>query len=147
MSNGRAWFTTAMLAGLVHAAASLFWTRGGTWLLDTVGDFAVEMQEEGAASTRALLGAVTLAKAAGAVVPWWGHRSQPAPRWIRVASWAGAGVLLLWGGAGMLGAWAGLAGGGTLQDSALAGHALLWDPLFVLWGAALARGLWMTRTG
>ncbi|QBJ20515.1 DUF3995 domain-containing protein [Kocuria marina subsp. indica] len=61
--------------------------------------------------------------------------------WIRLVSWLGAAAVLLRGGAGTAGAWGSVVlGHSTWADSAVLGHALLWDPLFVLWGLALAGG-------
>lgn len=67
-----------------------------------------------------------------------------------------SGLRLLWGvcAAGGLHAafsayWA--LGGRWLLDTVgsggLTGHALLWDPLFALWGLLLLAGLWLTRGG
>lgn len=76
----------------------------------------------------------------------------PARPW-RALCWAGAVVLVAYGVANTAGAWAVWAG---LVDSpaadpaspdhaALLGHALLWDPLFALWGLLLCAGLARSR--
>jgi len=61
----------------------------------------------------------------------------------------GAGVLILYGAGNTLVAWAVLSGritvAGGFDPAAQWGHAVLWDPLFFLWGALLAAGLWATR--
>lgn len=138
------WFGVALVLGLLHAGASLFWTLGGTWLLDTVGQFAVDLQAEGRMETRLLLGGITALKAGGAVVPWLDHRRPPMHRWVRAVSALGAGILVVWGAAGMVGAWWGLARGAPATPAVL-GHGLLWDPLFAAWGLALGIGLWASR--
>lgn len=139
-------FVAAAGAGMVHAAASLYWAFGGTWLLNTVGQFAVDLQRTGGLEVRLMLVAVAAAKAAGAIVPWLDHARPPAHRWVRVVSWLGAAVLLVWGGAGTVGAWIGVAAGRSLRhEPALVGHALPWDPLFVLWGLLLAAALRRSR--
>ncbi len=83
-TRGRGFFTLAMVAGLLHAAPSLYWALGGTWLLETVGQFAVDLRAEGMASTTVLLLAIT-ALAAGLrasqprrVLP--GSQAWPSPR-------------------------------------------------------------------
>lgn len=140
-------FVGAAVAGLLHAAASLYWALGGTWLLDTVGQFAVDMQREGGPLITLMLWVVTLAKVAGALVPLLDHARPPAHRWVRVVSWLGVLVLLAWGGAGMIGAWIALTSGtSTGDDTALVGHAFLWDPLFVIWAILLAWALIASRS-
>ena len=59
------------------------------------------------------------------------------------SSTAGAGVLVVYGAANIAGAVIGLTGlaGEPGDRAALWGHAALWDPLFLLWGLALAAAL------
>lgn len=144
---GVIFFVLAAVAGLLHAAASLYWALGGEWLLDTVGQFAVDMQRSGDVTVTVMLWIVTLVKIAGALVPLVDHLRLPAHRWVRVVSWLGVAVMLVWGGAGMLGAWIALASGtADGSDRALFGHAYLWDPLFVVWAVLLAVGLLASRS-
>lgn len=139
-------FVVAAVCGLLHAAPSLYWASGGRALLPTVGSFAVELAESGEPGVVAMLLAVGLLKAAGALVPLIDHLRPPAHAWVRTVSWIGVALLLVWGGAGMVGAWVGLlTGTATVAQPAVVGHALLWDPLFVAWGAALAVALWTSR--
>jgi hypothetical protein len=35
---------------------------------------------------------------------------------------------------------------GPVDRRGMLGHAMLWDPLFTVWGATLVIGLWLTRT-
>lgn len=141
-------FGLAAVAGLLHALPSLYWALGGTWLLDTVGEWAVQLQQGPRQQVLLMMVPVFLVKACAAVVPWLDHRRPPAHRWVRVVSWCGATVLVLWGAAGMVGAWIGMAmgtgGAGGITPSQV-GHGFIWDPLFVLWGALLAHGLWRSR--
>lgn len=140
----------ACALGLVHAAASAYWAAGGSWLVETVGQWAVDWRQESPASAAVVLTLVAAVKAAGALVPLAveaGH--LPGRRWWRAASWAGAAVLVLYGTANTVGAWVVLAGlldpSGPQDDAALWGHAVLWDPLFACWGVTLALGLRATR--
>lgn len=141
---------TACAAGLVHASFSGYWALGGQWLLDTVGSDALRVSSESRLLTGLGLGLVALAKACGAVIPvavaygrigWTGL-------W-RGLSWAGALLLILYGGLNtavsnaVLAGWVVPAGGYNLP--ALAGHAWLWDPLFLLWGLCLCGYLLLSR--
>lgn len=131
----------AAVAGTLHAAASLYWATGGTWLLDTLGARAVETFEP----IRWVLWPVGLLKLAAALVPAWLHACDRLSRPWRVLCWAGAVLLIAWGGANTVVANLVLLGafspGGDIDRPGLVGHAVLWDPLFLVWGLALAIGL------
>ena len=134
----------AASAGLVHAAASLYWALGGTWLLDTVGGAARGVQSLPVGASTVLVVAA-VAKGALALAPLRLAVSRvPAVRGL-------LGLLALALGAyGVLLTVAGLVAltgilGPVEAPLALAGHALLWDPLFAVWGVALGVGLHRTR--
>lgn len=140
------WFWAAAAAGGLHAAVSLYWLLGGSLLIETVGSTMLEMFVE----RRWMLAPVVLVKALAAFVPlvmdaWRPSLRRAAP----LACWAGVAVLVGWGGLGMIVANLVLFGvivpEGGIDRSAMIGHAWLWDPLFVVWGACLAVGLWRTR--
>lgn len=144
--QGIAALVLAAVIGVVHGSFSVYWSFGGRWLLDTVGQDVI-----GAFDGRAWLLALTGAiKIAAAVIPVlvtlqsWRH----AAAW-RFAAWAGACVLILWGGANTVTAnlvVRNLIPAPVSADRAgLWGHALLWDPMFLLWGVALVAGLFLTR--
>lgn len=138
------WLRAAAVAGLVHAAFSLYWALGGSWLLDTVGDWAVELQRDHPVSAGLGLAAIAVAKGLGAVLPavvrW---------RWVRVLSWIGGVVLVAYGALNTVIAWLVLGGvivpDGGYDRAAMVGHAALWDPLFWVWGVLLLTGLARTR--
>ena len=139
-------FSCAAMVGIVHAAASLYWAFGGHWLLGTVGQFAVQMQENGGSAARWSLGLIGVAKIVAAVAPVLDHWRNRPHAWIRGICWLGATVLLLWGGLGTIGGWIGLVSDSSGSDrSAQWGHACLWDPLFVAWAVLLIGGLVATR--
>lgn len=140
------WLWVAAVAGGLHAAASLYWMVGGTWLLETLGSTVLETFE----GRRWLLLPVVVVKAAGAAVPLF-MNSWPRElrRLTRAVSWVGATLLVVWGGAGAIVAnlvLLGVIDTGPIDRPAMIGHAWLWDPLFVVWGVSLAVGLWRTRT-
>lgn len=137
------------MLGTVHAAWSLYWAVGGTFLLDTVGQWAVRAtREDPALAFWGLLG-VTAAKLAAAWIPLLAETGCLLGRRIwRVLSWVGGAGLVLYGGANAVAAGASLLGwvdAGVVDRTALLGHAFLWDPLFAAWGLALLLGLALSR--
>jgi hypothetical protein len=134
--------TAAAAVGLLHALVSAYWALGGTWLVSTVGQWAADWARDEPGTAFAVLGAVALLKTAGAVVPLLVDTDRRA--WRGVLG-GGALVLVVYGVANTVGAWLVLSGlvdpAGVPDRAALLGHALLWDPLFALWGALLGAGL------
>ncbi|MFN8099747.1 MAG: DUF3995 domain-containing protein [Dermatophilaceae bacterium] len=137
---GRMALWIAAAAGLVHAAVSAYWLLGGTALLDTLGSRVVDAFD----GRRWLLLPIVLGKIGIAVAPlrlaargWTRHT-----RW---GAWLVALALIAWGGVNTVVADVVLAGlvspAGGYDRPAMIGHGLLWDPLFLVWGLALAVGL------
>lgn len=63
-------------------------------------------------------------------------------------SWIGGPGLVVYGGVNAVAAGASLLGwvdAGATDRRALFGHAILWDPLFAIWGLALLIGLALSR--
>jgi hypothetical protein len=146
----RALVRVAALAGLLHAASSLYWALGGTWLLPTVGRWAVRLSEQHPVRAGLALGVIALGKLVAAVVPVAvdaGRTTRPA-LW-RGISWAGGSLLVVYGGVNTAVALAVVSGAlspaGGYDADAMRGHAYLWDPLFLLWGAALVLSLALSR--
>ena len=141
------WFTAAAVLGTAHAAASLYWAIGGDFLAGTVGAWAVAWRAGSPAAAGLTLGAIGLAKLAGAWVPWAAARTGGPRGALRVLCWLGAGLLVAYGLANSVAANVVLTGIlGPVDDVvATRGHAWLWDPLFLAWGLTLAVGLWRTR--
>jgi hypothetical protein len=155
LAAGRAAAIVAAVLGIGHAAVSAYWAIGGTALLNTVGgDIERWARERRPALIVALwvivvvklvvaLAAPILAGIGADRLPPWTRAKAP-----RALGWIAAGVLVLYGG--LLTA-AGLAVEAGLLDSsadaderALAWHAYLWDPWFLLWGLAFAASLWLS---
>lgn len=144
------WIACAL--GGVHAIFSLYWAVGGSWLLDTVGQGAVQLQREHPLAATALLLPVTAVKVGGATLPIVVERVPRAPlfrRLIRFVSWIGGCFLIAYGAAYASMATLVLHGvlkpAGEVDRRGMVGHAYLWDPLFAAWGVALVVGLWLTR--
>lgn len=147
--RGRVWFLLAAVCGTLHAATSLMWAAGGDWLLATAGGGAVALVEDAPGSAAAALGAVGAVKLAAAWAPLLVERMPGRlRRLLRAAEWCAAVVLLAYGvvwhmllsGVGLLGLF-----GAPEDPGALAGHLLIWGPLFSLWAATLLAGLARSR--
>ncbi|WP_414122919.1 DUF3995 domain-containing protein [Corynebacterium nuruki] len=148
----RAAYSVAAVAGVVHGGFSIYWGIGGAWLVDTLGEDLVEQWQE----HPALLLPVGVVKILAALLPLLLLRSPGQPgkpglwhRLLQVVSWAGAVLLSLWGGVNTVTGNLVLSGivepDGGYDHDGMVGHAWLWDPLFLLWGVALAVGLWLSR--
>lgn len=140
----------AAATGLVHAGFSAYWALGGTWLLSRIGAIAVEFANRAPLESGLMLGAVAVAKALAALIPVAVEAQRvPWPRLWRAICWVGGPGIVLYGlvnivasGAVLLGV---LVPDGGYDRDAMIGHALLWDPLFLIWGLALTGWLWLTR--
>jgi hypothetical protein len=140
-----------LVVGLAYAAISIYWGLGGTWLLDTVGD---AVDAGGAGATAAVWAAAGL-KVIAAVLPVLAAgvaaASGPTPwrRLLRLLTWAEAVILTLYGliltAAGLLVQSGLIRAGADADHRALAWHAYLWDPWFLLWGLLVAAVLLRTR--
>lgn len=133
-------------AGTIHGLFSLYWAAGGDWLVSTLGRRLVDAF----ADSRWLLLPVGIVKIAFAVLPSaLAKRSWPAREAWRVLCWAGAVVLVVWGAVNTITGNLVLSGAitpdGGYDHAGMVGHAWLWDPLFLIWGLALAVALVLTR--
>ncbi|MCC3283870.1 DUF3995 domain-containing protein [Arthrobacter caoxuetaonis] len=149
-ARGRFFLWAACALGLIHAGFSLYWALGGRWLLATVGQFAVQAAKDVPLQAALLLAGTALLKAAAAVIPLAAAYGRfPFPGVIRVLSWIGGAGLVVYGGVNTAAAAAVLAGWIPADPEAdsqgLLGHALLWDPLFLGWGACLLAYLFASR--
>ena len=141
---------TACGAAVIHAGFSIYWAFGGRWLLNTVGAWAVHLANRSPLHAGIALAAIGLVKLAGGLVPIAvEHGAIAGRRWWRFTEWVGATVLVLYGAVNVIVGWAVLTGvittPGGYDRAAEIGHAALWDPLFLAWGACLATGLALTR--
>lgn len=140
----------AGVAGALHAAASLYWALGGQWLLATVGRWAVELSAEAPLAAGGALGLIALLKLLAATIPIGvAYGKVPWARFWRAAAWVGGPLLVVYGGVNTVVSAAVLAGlirpEGGYDADAMRGHAYLWDPLFLVWGATVVLFLWFSR--
>jgi Protein of unknown function (DUF3995) len=136
----------AAVAGLIHAAFSLYWALGGRWLLRTVGEWAVDYVREAPVAAGMLLTTVAAVKCAVAIIPLLASRRPlPRPRLWRGLAWLAAIVLTGYGAVNAVVGWLVLGAAvrpvGGFDRQAMIGHAYLWDALFLVWGLLLGAGL------
>jgi hypothetical protein len=145
----------ACVAGLAYAAISVYWALGGTWLLDTIGGTLEQQGRAGnpgiiltvwAAAGLKIIGAIVPLAAAG-VTP--GQATTAWRRQMRVLAWLEAAILTVYGlaltGAGLLVQSGAIASAASADHRALAWHAYLWDPWFLLWGVLVTASLVRSR--
>ena|SRR5699024_9713627 len=148
--SGRVFGWIAFGLGLGHAAFSFYWAVGGMWLLDTVGQWAVEAQRETPGLALAVLLSITAVKVAAAIVPVAAqYRKLDHRRFWRAICWIGGVGIAIYGAFNTVVALAVLARviqpAGGYDARAMIGHAFIWGPWFFLWGAALVASLVFTR--
>jgi hypothetical protein len=145
----------ACVAGLAYAAISVYWALGGTWLLDTVAGTLGQQGRAGnlgiilavwAAAALKIIGAIVPLAAAG-VTP--GQATAARRRQMRGLAWLEAAILTVYGlaltGAGLLVQSGAIARAASADHRALAWHAYLWDPWFLLWGVLVTAALVRSR--
>ncbi len=140
----------ALFVGLLSAAVSLYWALGGTWLLDTIGGSLEEQARAGTIGVRLAVWAAVALKIIAVVLPLLALRRLPWPVWNRIVwvlAWVESAVLTIYGlvytAVGLL-ARAGVVHAST-DPRALAWHAYLWDPWFLVWGLLVAAALLLGR--
>jgi len=142
----------ASIVGLVFAAASFYWALGGTRMVGTVSASLNEKTRTGEANL--LLGAWVpgCLKLLAALVPLLALHRPTNSTWARPL-WAlaclEAGILTLYGlvltTAGLLVQTDLLHASADADSRALAWHAYLWDPWFLIWGLLVTAALLRSR--
>ncbi len=127
------------------ASVTLFWTLGGTLLLDTVGGAPEEIARRHTLGSFAFGAAVVLVKVtAGLLALALLGRAAAGPRrrMLLFANGAASALLILWGGANVLIGGLVLADvitpAGSVDEYGLRWHVFFWDAWFLVWGAILA---------
>jgi hypothetical protein len=138
----------ACTVGLLYAAVSVYWGLGGTWLLDTVGGSLAKPGRAHEAGLMAAVWGAAALKLIAAVLPLLAVRhpgSSSRDRKLWVLAWIAAGVLSLYGlvltATGLLVQTGVIHASSNADHRALAWHAYLWDPWFLVWGLLIAAAL------
>lgn len=141
-------FAAAVLA-FASAAVSLYWTLGGTVLLDTVGGAFEDLARERSPRSIVLGMLVVLVKVAGGLLalalvqPWGTHLGR---RPLLVSAAVGSVVLVVYGGVLVLVGGLVLAHlitpSAPVDEHALRWHVFFWDLWFLVWGMALGLAAW-----
>jgi hypothetical protein len=88
----------AGVLGLLYAALSLYWTVGGTVLIDTVGGTIEELALRGGAAAVALGLGATVLKLVASTLAFALVRSRGQARWLLILSALAGFVLIVYGG-------------------------------------------------
>jgi hypothetical protein len=133
----------AAALAFASAAVTLYWTVGGTLLLDTVGGAFERLARERSAGAFALATVVIALKLLAGLLALALAR-EPGPRLLRLllaAGAAGGALLALYGGVlvvvGALVLAGAIRSSGPVDEHALRWHVFLWDLWFLVWGLAL----------
>jgi hypothetical protein len=141
MTRGRTWLVAATALGSAHAAVSLLWALGSTWLLDTVGGGLERLGRDGDWTVTLALVAVVAAKLVAVALPWLAV-AHAAGLLTRAAAWATGVLLAAYGGVlTIAGVAIVLSGVDTADPYAVRWHAFFWDPWFLAWGVCLLAAL------
>lgn len=142
----------AFAVGILYAAVSVYWGFGGTWLLDTVGGSLEHRGRAGDAAVLLAVWAAAVLKVIAAVLPLLAVRGLANPgraRQVRILAWMAATILIAYGAVqtvvGLLVQANVIHASPTADRRALAWHAYLWDPWFLIWGLLIAVALWRGR--
>jgi Protein of unknown function (DUF3995) len=143
----RARSAARLAAGLAFASAavSLYWTVGGTVLLDTVGGAIEDLARDRSLGAVALGTTTVLLKVAAGIlslalvrVSVGGRRR----RFLLLANGVASAILCVWGGANVIVGALVLSGAITssadVDRHALRWHVFVWDMWFLVWGLGLA---------
>jgi hypothetical protein len=138
--SGRSAALAAAALAFASAAVSLYWTLGGTGLLDTVGGEIERLARERSAAAIAVVGATAVARLLAGALALALLRSGRRP--LFRAAIGGGALLALYGGvlvvAGALVLAGAIDSSEPVDEYALRWHVFLWDMWFLVWGAALA---------
>jgi Protein of unknown function (DUF3995) len=152
--SGRRPARAAAALALASALVSLYWTAGGTALLDTVGGAIEDLARERSPGSLALGAGTVLLKLLAAALALALARPPAAGLRRRALLWANgtaSAILCVWGGANV--AVGALVLGGVIAPAtevdrrALRWHVLVWDLWFLVWGVVLALAVAGARRG
>jgi len=147
-SIGLRFALAGMVLGLLYAAVSFYWGLGGTTLADTIGGSLERGGRAGDLVVVLALWAAAVLKVIAAVLPLLAIYRLGGARWQRlvvVLAWIEAAVLVIYGlvltTVGLMVQFGVIAASASADHRALAWHAYLWDPWFLVWGLLVTAAL------
>lgn len=150
--SGLRFALAGMLLGLLYAAVSVYWGLGGTNLLDTVGGSLERGGRAGDLVVILALWAAVVLKVIAVVLPLLAIYRLGGVKWQRLVwglSWIEAAVLVIYGlvltTVGLMVQLGVIAASASADHRALAWHAYLWDPWFLVWGLLVTAALLRAR--
>ncbi len=150
--NGLGFALAGMVVGLLYGAVSVYWGLGGTVLLDTVGGSLEQGGRAGDLAVVLALWAAVVLKLVAAALPLVVIYRLGGVGWQRFAQvlvWTEAVVLVVYGlvltSVGLLVQSGVIAASASADHWALAWHAYLWDPWFLVWGLLVVGALLRLR--
>jgi len=143
----------ALVLGLLYGVVSAYWGLGGVWLLDTVGGSLEQQARAGTAIVKAAAWFAVVLKLVAAVLPLLVLRRLGSTGWwdraLWVLAWTEAAILNIYGlvltATGLLVQAGVIRVSPTADHRALAWHAYLWDPWFLIWGLLVTTALLRSR--
>jgi len=146
-----AWVAAGL--GVLYASVSAYWAVGGTGLLDTIGGTLERDARAGGFVVEVGLWAVVILKLVAAAVPVQAtrdHRASGRRRVLRRVAGLEAAILTIYGlvltSVGLLVQADVIAPSHRADQRALAWHAFLWDPWFLVWGGLVIGALVLSRS-
>jgi len=148
MTSTRVLGVVAAVLAFASAAVSIYWTLGGTALLDTVGGAIEELARTRTAAAIALGVGAAAAKVIAGLLALVLARHPVRWRWVVMLNGAVSVVLVLWGGAivvigGLV--LTGMLVPSTPPDEQLRWHVAVWDLWFLIWGMCLGLAVLLYR--
>jgi len=150
--SGLGFALAGMVLGLLYGAVSVYWGLGGTALLATVGGSLERGGRAGDLAVVLALWAAVVLKLIAAALPLVVIYRLGGVAWQRLAKalvWIEAAVLVLYGlvltSVGLLVQVGVIAASASADHRALAWHAYLWDPWFLVWGLLIVGALLRAR--
>ena len=146
-----AWVAAGL--GVLYASASAYWAVGGTGLLDTIGGALERDARAGGVVVEVGLWAVVILKLIAVAVPIQAARDHRAPgrrRMLRRVAGLEAASITSYGlvlkSVGLLVQADVIASSHRADQRALAWHAFLWDPWFLVWRLLVIGALVLSRS-
>ena len=149
MTSATVLAVAAAVLAFASAAVSVYWTLGGTALLDTVGGAIEELARTRTAAGIALVMGAVAAKVIAGLLALTLVRASVRRWWVAALNGAASVALVLWGGGNVV--LGGLVLTGAIVPStpvdehALRWHVAVWDLWFLVWGVCLGLAVLLYR--